>query len=122
MENCIFCKIIKGEIPSYTIYEDEFVKAFLDINPSSNGHTLIITKKHITNILDMDEQTINHIFNIIKDKIYKLLKEKLNCDGITIIQNNEYGQDIKHYHVHLIPKYKNKTETIKTEEIYKKIK
>ena len=122
MENCIFCKIAKGEIPSYPIYEDKFIKAFLDINPNSNGHTLVIPKKHIENILDTDEETITHIFKIIKNNLYKLLKEKLNCNGITIIQNNEYGQDVKHFHIHLIPKYKDKTDKITPEEIYQKIK
>lgn len=122
MENCIFCKIIKGEIPSYTIYEDEYIKAFLDVNPNSNGHTLIIPKKHIENILDMDEKTITHIFKIIKSNLYQTLKEKLNCNGITIMQNNEYGQEVKHFHIHLIPKYENKTDKKNVEEIYNKIK
>lgn len=102
--DCVFCKIINGEIPSYTIYEDDIVKVLLDINPDTNGHTLIIPKKHYKNLEDIDIDILNHINSIAK-KMYKLLKEKLNCNGLTIIQNNDYGQDIKHYHMHLVPRY-----------------
>lgn len=102
--DCVFCKIINGEIPSYTIYEDDIVKVLLDINPDTNGHTLIIPKKHYKNLEDIDIDTLNHINSIAK-KMYKLLMEKLNCKGLTIIQNNDYGQDIKHYHMHLVPRY-----------------
>ena len=104
--DCLFCKIVKGEIPSLTIYEDELVKVFLDINPSTNGDCLIIPKKHYENFLDLDKNLIPHIHEVSL-KIYKLLKEKLDIDGFTIVQNNFYGQEIKHYHVHLTPRYKN---------------
>lgn len=104
--NCIFCKIIDGEIPSYTIYEDDIIKVLLDINPDTNGHALIIPKKHYENLVDIEEEVLHHINNVSK-KMYSLLKEKLNCDGLTIIQNNNYGQEIKHYHMHLVPRYKD---------------
>ena len=128
MKDCLFCKIINKEIPSYTIYEDDIVKVFLDINPITNGHALIIPKEHYSNITDIDQKTLNHI-NEIKKNIYSILKEKLSCDGITFIQNNEYGQDIKHYHLHCIPRYKNdalsfhssKKELFDVESIYNKI-
>ena len=116
----IFCKIIKGEIPSYTIYEDEIVKVFLDVNPNHNGHTLIEPKEHYENLFDIDEKILNHILKIAKE-IAVLLKEKLNYDGITLSQNNMYGQDVKHYHLHLIPKYKEE-EKLSIEEVYKKLK
>ena len=116
----IFCKIINGEIPSYTIYEDDAVKAFLDVNPSHNGHTLIVPKKHYENLFDIEEEILNHIMKIAK-KLSLELKEKLNYDGITLTQNNEYGQEVKHYHLHLIPKYKEEVK-LPVEEIYKKIK
>ena len=103
---CIFCKIVNNESPSYTIYEDEIVKVFLNINPSSDGHLLIIPKKHFTNLSDIDLDTLNHI-NKVSKNMYKLLKEKLKIDGLTITQNNDYGQEIKHYHMHLTPRYKN---------------
>lgn len=104
--DCLFCKIIEGNIPSKTIYEDEKVKVFLDINPDTNGHCLIIPKKHIVTVNELDDELITHILEVEK-KMYKLLTEKLNIEGLTIVQNNDLGQDVKHYHVHLIPRYKN---------------
>ena len=115
----IFCKIIKNEIPSYTLYEDEIVKVFLDANPNHTGHTLIIPKKHYENFYDIDEKTLHYILKIAKN-ICNLLKEKLNCDGITLCQNNELGQEIKHYHLHLIPRYHNE-EKLPLEEVYNKL-
>ena len=76
MNDCIFCKIIKGEAPSKTIYEDELIKVIMNINPATNGHLLVLPKKHYVNILDIDEQIISHSFRIIRDKLYPLLKEK----------------------------------------------
>lgn len=116
----IFCKIINSEISSYTIYEDDIVKVFLDVNPSHNGHTLIVPKKHYTDLFDIDNDTLNHILKISK-QIAVLLKERLNYDGISLCQNNMYGQDVKHYHLHLIPKYKEE-EKLSVEEVYKKLK
>lgn len=107
MNDCIFCKIIKGEAPSKTIYEDELIKVIMNINPSTNGHLLVLPKKHYINILDIDEQIISHSFRIIRDKLYPLLKEKLDCEGLTIAENNFLGQEIKHFHIHLTPRYQN---------------
>lgn len=128
MKDCLFCKIINGEIPSYTIYEDEVLKVFLDINPSTNGDSLIVPKKHFTNIEDIDLETLNHI-NKISKKIYPMLKEKLSCEGLTLVQNNDLGQEIKHYHLHVTPRYSNdnlthtfnKESLEKLEDILKKI-
>lgn len=117
--DCIFCKIINNEIPSYKIYEDERVLAFLDVSPKSNGHTLVIPKKHFKDLYDIDEDYLNHILKISK-KIGNILKEKLNCDGITLMQNNGLGQEVKHFHLHIIPKYKNETKE-EIQNIYKKI-
>jgi histidine triad (HIT) family protein len=126
--DCLFCKIIDGVIPSKTIYEDDLVKVFLDINPNTNGHCLIIPKKHIVTVDELDSDLIAHILEVEK-KMYKLLKEKLNIEGLTIVQNNELGQEVKHYHVHLIPRYhddnwnlKFNQESLKqVEETYNKI-
>ena len=104
--DCLFCKIIEGSIPSKTIYEDDIVKVFLDINPNTNGHMLIVPKKHVVTVDDIDTELTSHILEVEK-KLYKLLKDKLNVDGLTIVQNNDHGQDVKHYHVHLIPRYTN---------------
>lgn len=106
MNDCIFCKIIKGEMSSYTIYEDDLVKVFLDINPSTNGDLLIIPKEHVVTINDVSEELMVHILKIEKE-LWKLLKEKLNCEGLTISQNNDYGQEVKHFHIHLTPRYEN---------------
>lgn len=104
--DCLFCKIISGEIPSNTIYDGDLVKAFLDISPKSNGHLLVVPKKHYTNIEDIDLETLKHI-NIVAKNLYVVLKEKLNCEGLTLVQNNGLGQEVKHYHLHLIPRYTN---------------
>ena len=122
-EDCLFCKIIKGEIPCYKIYEDEFVLAFLDINPDSDGHTLIIPKKHYTDIDDINLDTLTKIFESVKT-IKKILEEKLSCDGITLLQNNGNVQEIKHFHLHLKPQYKNKNsmEIIKHSKYIKDVK
>lgn len=107
MENCIFCKIINGDIPSRTVYEDESIKIIMNINPNTNGHLLILPKHHYENLMDTPNEVITHALNIVRNNIYPLLKERINCEGLTLAQNNEYGQEIKHYHLHLIPRYSN---------------
>lgn len=116
----VFCKIIEGEIPSYTLYEDDIVKVFLDVNPNHNGHTLIVPKKHYENFFDIDDDTLHYILKVAKD-ISSLLKEKLNYDGISLAQNNGLGQEVKHFHLHLIPRYNNETK-LSVEEVYNKLK
>lgn len=103
--DCIFCKIINNQIPSYTIYEDDVVKVFLDIQPDSNGHSLVVPKKHFQDMMDIDNDTLIYIMNVNR-KIKKLLEEKLHIDGLTLIQNNGSIQEIKHFHLHLKPYYK----------------
>lgn len=107
MNDCIFCKIINGEMPSKTVYEDELIKVIMNINPSTNGHLLVLPKTHYVNIFDIDEKIINHSFKIIRDKLYPILKEKLNCEGLTLSENNLLGQEIKHFHIHVTPRYEN---------------
>jgi len=121
MMDCIFCKIIAGEIPANTIYEDEVVKCFLDVNPDSNGHTLIIPKKHIKDLDDMDAATWDHILNITK-KMKQLLEEKLQIDGVTLVQNNGAVQEVKHFHLHLKPYYQEQQDIKPVEEIFQKLK
>ena len=104
---CLFCKIANGEIPSYTIYEDNIVRCFLDINPDSDGHLLIIPKNHFTDLDDIDFDTLNHINKVAKE-MKKMLEEKLHCEGISLLQNNGFVQEVKHYHLHLKPYYRNK--------------
>ena len=129
MNDCIFCKIIKGELPSRTVYEDELIKVIMNINPATDGHLLVLPKEHYVNIIDIDEKVLSHTYRIIKDKLYSELKEKLNCEGLTIANNNELGQEIKHFHIHLIPRYKDdnadfnydKTKVSDLDEIFSKL-
>ncbi len=118
--DCVFCKIIKGEIPSLKIYEDDSVLAFLDINPDCDGHTLIIPKKHFKDLDDIDIDTLTRI-NLAAKKVKKLLEEKLHCDGISLLQNNGNVQEVKHYHLHLKPQYKDKMslELVKHKDLIK---
>ena len=118
---CVFCKIIEEEIPSYTIYEDDKVKAFLDINPDVNGHTLIIPKKHYKDISDIDDATLMHIMDVAK-YLRSLLETKLNIEGLTLEQNNGDIQMIKHFHLHLKPYYKEEQVLLDVEDIYQKLK
>lgn len=108
MENCIFCKIIKGDIPSYKIYEDNFTYAFMDIANDVDGHILVIPKKHVTNVLDCDSTTLHHVLDTVK-LISNLLVDKCGYDGVNILNaNNECaGQSVFHLHFHIIPKKNN---------------
>ena len=107
MKDCIFCKIINNELPSKTVYEDDIIKVIMNINPNTNGHLLVLPKKHLVNLMDTDNETITHMLNVVREKLYPMLKEKIKCEGLTLAQNNELGQEIKHYHLHLIPRYQN---------------
>ena len=106
--NCIFCKIADGEIPSATIYEDEEFRAFLDLNPASRGHALIVPKEHFANLFEMDEEHLKKLI-VLAQRIGKHMKEKLGCDGLNLVQNNgeAAGQTVFHFHLHLIPRYKD---------------
>lgn len=116
----VFCKIINGEIPSKTIYEDEIVMVIMDVNPRSNGHSLIIPKKHYQDLYDIDKDVLSHIMMIAK-KVSTLIVEKLNCDGITLEENNGISQEVKHFHLHVIPKYKENSEVLDIQYIYDKL-
>ena len=105
MNDCIFCKIIKGDLPSKTIYEDDLIKVIMNIEPATNGHLLVLPKKHYLNMFDIDEQIISHSFKVIRDTLYPLLKDKLGCEGLTISQNNLLGQTVPHFHIHVTPRY-----------------
>ncbi len=107
MKDCIFCKIINKELPTRTIYEDEDIQVIMNTNPITDGHLLILPKKHYENIFDIKEEIIAHSIKVLREKIYPLIKEKLNCEGLTICENNFLGQEIKHFHIHVIPRYKN---------------
>ena len=105
-ENCIFCKIAAGEIPSATLYEDEDFRVILDLGPASKGHALILPKEHFRNIYDIDEDVAAKAMKLAK-KMVKKMTDVLGCDGYNLVQNNEpcAGQTVFHFHMHLIPRY-----------------
>ena len=108
MSETIFSKIISGEIPSFKIYENDYVYAFLDISQGTNGHTLLVPKKVSANIFETDEETMKHI-GVALPKVANAIKAAFNPDGLNIIQNNgEFAdQSVFHLHFHLIPRYEN---------------
>ena len=112
----IFCKIVNSEIPSKTLYEDEIVKVILDVSPRHTGHTLIIPKKHYLDLHDIDLDVLTHIMKTAKS-ISLLLEEKLNPHSIVLVQNNGQEEEVKHYHLHLIPMYNNEPK-LTLEETY----
>ena len=105
-ENCIFCKIAAGEIPSATLYEDDDFRVILDLGPASKGHALILPKEHYRNLYDIDDETLAKAALLAK-KMVKKLTDVLGCDGYNVVQNNEpcAGQTVFHFHMHLIPRY-----------------
>jgi len=107
MENCIFCKIIKNEIPSYKVYEDADVYAFLDITQVTKGHTLVIPKQHHATIFELPPEISSKLFKVVPH-ISRMLNTAFDPIGLNIINNNkEPLQSLNHYHLHLIPRYKN---------------
>ena len=105
-DNCIFCKIATGKIPSATVYEDSHFRVILDINPATKGHCLIIPKEHFDNIYDLDGETAGKLFSL-ETCIARAMRDALGCDGMNIVQNNGEiaGQTVLHFHLHLIPRY-----------------
>lgn len=103
---CLFCNIIKGDIPSYKVYEDEMAYAFLDINPCSRGHTVVTLKKHYENFTDMPAEDAGSLFATVK-MIAKMVEETVSADGSNIGLNNKpvAGQTVPHVHVHIIPRF-----------------
>lgn len=106
-ENCIFCKIIAGEIPARTIYEDEDFKVILDANPASRGHALILPKEHAANLYEIRDDLLAKAAMLAK-KLAVHMTAVLACDGFNILQNNGEiaGQTVFHFHIHLVPRYK----------------
>lgn len=105
-QNCIFCKIIRNEIPSSKVYEDEYSLAFLDIHPKNQGQTLVIPKEHSENIYELPDETMARLSLAVKE-VAIAVKNGLNADGINIIMNNEEpaGQIVFHTHIHVVPRF-----------------
>lgn len=106
-ENCIFCKIANGEIPSATLYEDDDFRIILDLGPASKGHALLLPKEHYENLYMLPDELAVKALPVAKKMITKLT-EVLGCDGYNVVQNNgeTAGQTVFHFHMHLIPRYK----------------
>ena len=106
MKDCIFCKIVDGEIPSMKIYEDDWCVAVMDISPATPGHTLVIPKEHFDSLEDLDEETAGKLMMVAKLIGFRQ-KNALGSEGFNIVQNNgrAAGQTVMHYHIHVIPRY-----------------
>ena len=104
--NCVFCKIAEGEIPSATLYEDDLFRVILDLSPATKGHALIVPKDHYANIYEMPDEIAAKTFCLAK-KMAAKMTDGLKCDGFNIVQNNgaAAGQTVFHFHMHLIPRY-----------------
>lgn len=119
--DCIFCKIINGDLPSKKIYEDELVYAFMDIEPTVDGHVLLIPKKHYTDFMELDDDIIIHM-NKVRKELAKMLMDKLNVKALSISFNYGDSQVVKHFHMHLLPNLLISNGAKNTvDEIYKKI-
>ena len=107
-ENCIFCKLANGDIPTATLYEDDDFRVILDAGPASKGHALILPKEHYANLYELDDELAAKVLVLAKKMITKLT-EVLGCDGYNIVQNNgeAAGQTVFHFHLHMIPRYKD---------------
>lgn len=105
-DNCIFCKIIAGVIPSATVYEDEDFKVIMDIAPAAKGHVIILPKKHSANLFELEDATAAKALMVAR-KVATTMRAELNCDGINLLQNNgeAAGQTVHHFHIHLIPRF-----------------
>ena len=105
-ENCIFCKIANGEIPSRTLYEDDDFRVIMDLAPATKGHSLILPKSHFKNLYEVSDDIATKVLPLAK-KMATVMTEKLGCDGFNLVQNNNEiaGQTIFHFHMHLVPRY-----------------
>ena len=117
MENCIFCKIINKQIPSSVVYEDDGVIAFLDISQATKGHTLVLSKKHYSNLLEIDEEVLAKIIKVAKTIASSMVKS-LGAQGFNLVNNcNEVaGQSVMHFHLHIIPRYNHEEFVIGPKE------
>ena len=106
-DDCIFCKIANGEIPSATLYEDDNFRVILDLGPASKGHALILPKDHYANLYELSDEIAAKALVLARKMIVRMTKA-LECDGYNIVQNNgeAAGQTVQHFHIHLIPRYK----------------
>ena len=112
-EDCIFCKIANGEIPSKTLYEDGDFRVILDLGPATKGHALILPKEHAADLFELSEETASKVL-VVARRVAARMAEKLHCDGMNLVQNNgkTAGQTVPHFHLHMIPRYQDDGQQI----------
>ena len=112
-DDCIFCKIANGEIPSKTLYEDERFRVILDLGPATRGHALILPKDHAANLFELSDDIAGNVLILARNMVARMT-QKLDCDGFNLVQNNgeAAGQTVNHFHMHLIPRYLNDGQNI----------
>jgi len=111
-DNCIFCKLANGDIPTNTIFEDEDVRVFLDAGPATKGHALVVPKNHYADIYEIEPDVLAKVAKVAQ-KVIKHATKVLGCEGYNLVQNNGEvaGQTVFHFHMHLIPRYKDMDNT-----------
>ncbi len=112
-DDCIFCKIANGQIPSKTLYEDERFRVILDLGPATKGHALILPKDHADNLYELPDDIARAVMPLAR-KMANIMRERLRCDGLNLVQNNGEvaGQTVEHFHLHVIPRYVNDGQQI----------
>ncbi len=121
MNECIFCKIIKGEIPSKKLYEDDKVIVIMDVNPIVDGHALVIPKEHVVDFMSIDNELLGHVYDVAR-RVSERLMRQLNATAITLGVNYGDSQAVKHFHLHLLPNYTIKDKEMDIEEVYNLLK
>lgn len=121
MNDCIFCKILRGEIPSKKLYEDDKVIVIMDVNPKVDGHALVIPKEHVTDFMEISDELLTHIYKVARE-VSKKLMSKLNATALTLGVNYGDSQVVKHFHMHLLPNYEVSSAGKNVEEVYNILK
>lgn len=121
MNECIFCKIINGDIPSKKLYEDDKVIVIMDVNPKVDGHSLVIPKEHVTDFMEISDELLTHVYKVARE-ISNTLMTKLNANALTLGVNYGDSQVVKHFHLHLLPNYEIKEASMTLDEVYNILK
>jgi histidine triad (HIT) family protein len=121
MNECIFCKIINGDIPSKKLYEDDKVIVIMDVNPKVDGHSLVIPKEHVTDFMEISDELLTHVYKVARE-VSNTLMTKLNANALTLGVNYGDSQVVKHFHLHLLPNYEIKEASMTLDEVYNILK
>ena len=121
MNECIFCKIINGDIPSKKLYEDDKVIVIMDVNPKVDGHSLVIPKEHVTDFMEISDELLTHVYKVARE-VSNSLMTKLNANALTLGVNYGDSQVVKHFHLHLLPNYEIEEASMTLDEVYNILK